>query len=686
LKKTQINPPTPKKIPKKLKKFDSLRVDNYYWLNQRENPDVIEHLKKENDYYSNNTSHTKKFQKKIYEEIKTKIKEDDESVPFLHNEYWYTSIFEKSKQYPKYYRKKNTRNSKKELIIDCNDLAKGSDFFNLSNYKISPNNTWMALATDNLSRRLYDIKIKNLINDKFINETLENCSGSIAWLNDSSAFFYAKRDPNSLRSNKIFKHILGTNPSSDELIYHEEDNTFTTSVSKSKSNKFIIISSFSTLTTEYRFTDADINNSNLKLFSKRKRGLEYSINHYGDYFFIITNQDNCFNYKLMKTSIKKTQLKFWTDVIPHRDNVLIEGIEIFEKYLVIIERSNGLSKINIRKWGNDENYSLEFDSETYSIYTTTNIEYNTNLLRFTFSSFNQPTQVIDFNMETRQKNILKEQEVLDSSFNSDNYISKRIWAKSEDGNLIPISIVYKKGFNVEKKPLLLYGYGSYGHTINPSFSIARLSLLDRGFVFAIAHVRGSEYMGRKWYENGKLLNKKNTFKDFITCANFLISKQITSKNKLYAYGGSAGGLLLGTVINMKPDLFNGLIVAVPFVDVITTMLDDKIPLTTGEYDEWGNPNEKQFYKYILSYSPYDNIKKFNCPNLLVSTGIHDSQVQYWEPTKWVAKLREFNSGKNLILLKVDMDSGHGGASGRYEAIKEIAEEYCFLFDLEKIYK
>ena len=686
MKKIQIIPPSAKKIPKKLQKFSYERVDNYYWLNQRQNPDVLEHLKKENEYYLDNTAHTKKFQEKLFDEIKSKIKEDDESVPFLHNEYWYVTTFEKSKQYPKYYRKKNSRNSKKVLLIDCNELAKGYDFFNLSNYKISPCNNWMALAIDNLSRRLYDIKIKNLINNVYVNEIIENCSGSIAWLNDSSAFFYAKRDSKTLRSHKIFKHILGTNPSSDQLIFHEKDNTFTVNVSKSKSNKFIIISSFSTLTTEYRFTDANINNSDLKLFSKRKRGLEYSINHYGNFFFIITNKDNSHNYKLMKTSIDKTQLKFWTTVIPHRDNVLIEGIDIFKKYLVISERSNGLSKINVRKWANSENYYLEFDSETYSIFTNTNMEYNTNLLRLNYSSFNQPNQVIDFNMDTRKKNILKEQEVLDPNFDSKNYKSKRLWAKSYDGNLIPISLVYKLGKKNEKKPLLLYGYGSYGHTIDPSFSITRLSLLDRGFVFAIAHVRGGEYLGRKWYENGKLKNKKNSFKDFIACANFLISKNFTSKNKLYAYGGSAGGLLLGAVLNMSPNLFNGLVVAVPFVDVLTTMLDDTIPLTTGEYDEWGNPNEKQFYKYILSYSPYDNIKKFKSPNLLVTTGLHDSQVQYWEPAKWVAKLREFNCGNNLILLKVDMDSGHGGASGRYEAIKEIAEEYCFLFDLEKIYK
>ena len=678
--------PVPKKIPLTLQKFDSERIDNYYWLNQRDDDKVIEHLKKENNYYLKKTRQTKNFQKKVFKEIKAKIKEDDESVPYLYNNYWYQTKFEKSKQYPKYYRTKNFVKSKKELIIDCNKLAKGHKFFDLSNFKISQCNNFMAFATDYLSRRLYTIKIKNLKTNSLLKEKIENCSGSIAWTNDSSAFLYAVRDPITLRSYKIFKHVLGTNSSKDELIFHEKDPTFTTSVTKSKSNKFLIISSYSTLTTEYRFLDADKKSKAFKLFSKRKRGLEYTINHYDKYFFIITNKDDSPNYKLMKTSIKKTNIQFWKDVIPHRKNVLLEGIDIFKNYLVVSERINGLSKINIIKWENNESFNLKISSETYSINTVANIEFNTDILRYNFSSFTQPNQVIDFNMTTMKKTILKEQEVLDNNFDCKNYEYKRLWAVAEDGESIPISIVFKKGKNNNKKPLLLYGYGSYGHIVDPYFSIARLSLIDRGFTFAIAHVRGSEYMGRSWYEKGKLLLKKNTFYDFISCAKFLISNNYTDKNSLYAYGGSAGGLLIGAVININPKLFNGLIAAVPFVDVVTTMLDETIPLTTGEYDEWGNPNNREYYDYILSYSPYDNIKKMNCPNILVTTGFHDSQVQYWEPAKWVAKLREFNSGKNDVLFKIDMKSGHGGASGRYDAIKDVAAEYCFLFDLEKIYK
>tara|TARA_B100000575_G_C23141754_1_gene664623 strand:- start:2280 stop:4340 length:2061 start_codon:yes stop_codon:yes gene_type:complete len=678
--------PAPKKIPFTLQKFDSERVDNYYWLNQRDDDKVIEHLKKENNYYLKKTRQTKNFQKKVFKEIKAKIKEDDESVPYLYNTYWYQTKFEKSKQYPKYYRTKNFVKSKKELILDCNKLAKGHKFFDLSNFKISHCNNYMAFATDYLSRRLYTIQIKNLNTSSLLKEKIENCSGSIAWTNDSSAFLYSVRDPKTLRSNKIFKHVLGTNSSQDELIFHEKDPTFITSVTKSKSNKFLIISSSSTLTTEYRFLDANKKSGAFKLFSKRKRGLEYTINHYDDYFFIITNKDDSPNYKLMKTSTKKTNIQFWKDVIPHRKNVLLEGIDIFKNFLVVSERINGLSKINVIKWENNESFNLKISSETYSINTVANIEFNTDILRYNFSSFNQPNQIIDFNMKTKRKTILKEQEVLDMSFDCKNYVSKRLWADAEDGESIPISIVYKKGKINNKKPLLLYGYGSYGHIVDPYFSVARLSLLDRGFAFAIAHVRGSEYLGRSWYENGKLLHKKNTFNDFISCAKYLISNNYTNKKSLYGYGGSAGGLLIGAVINISPKLFNGLIAAVPFVDVVTTMLDETIPLTTGEYDEWGNPNKKEYYDYILSYSPYDNIKKMNCPNILVTTGFHDSQVQYWEPAKWVAKLREFNSGKNDILFKIDMKSGHGGASGRYDAIKDVAAEYCFLFDLEKIYK
>ena len=679
-------PPSPKKKPKNLKKFDSIRVDNYYWLKNRNDPDVIKYLEKENDYYDKKTSHTKEFQDKIFKEIKNRIKEDDKSVPYFLNGYWYITKFKKDKDYPIYVRKKETLDSKEQILFDCNFLAKNYDFFNLSNIKISPDNKLAAYSIDTVSRRLYTIKIKNLETGKFLNDCIDNTSGNFAWGNDNTTLFYTNRDSETLRNDKIYKHVLGTNSKDDELVFHEKDNTFYTNVSKSKSNKFIVISSYSTLTSEFQFLNADNPHDDFKLFSKRKRGLEYSINHFENYFYIITNTDNSKNYKLMKTSVKNTDYNNWINVIDHRKDVLIEGIDVFKNYLVVSERSNGLNRINIKKWDDSEDYYLDFNCETYSAYTTNNIDFNTNILRYGFNSLTNPPCVIDFNMETKEKTIRKQQQVLDPNFNKDNYISERIWSKSEDGTDVPISLVYKKGLQKNSKnPLLLYGYGSYGNTIDPYFSISRLSLLNRGFVFAIAHVRGSEYMGREWYENGKLLNKKNTFRDFISCTKYLISQGYTNSKQSYAYGGSAGGLLMGSVINLAPELYNGVISAVPFVDVVTTMLDESIPLTTGEYDEWGNPNEKEYYNYILSYSPYDNVSQINYPNLLVTTGLYDSQVQYWEPAKWVAKLRELKKDNNLLLLNTNMASGHGGASGRFEALKEVAKEYAFLFDLEKIH-
>ena len=682
----KILPPSAKKIPKELKKFDSKRVDNYFWLKNRDDPKVIEYLEKENHYFKKMTSDTEDFQETIYNEIKKKIKEDDQSVPYFLNGYWYLTKYQKNKNYPIYLRRKSDLNSKDQILFDCNLLAEGYEYFNLSNIKISPNNKFAAYSVDTLSRRLYTIRIKNLHTGEVLNDQIINTSGGFAWANDNKTLFYTNRDSDTLRNDKILRHEIGTKSKDDKIVFHEKDNTFYTSVSKSKSNKFIIISSHSTLTSEFQFLDANKPLDNFILFNQRKRGLEYSINHYEKFFYIITNIDNAKNYKLMKTPIGGTEYENWINVIDHRKDVLIEGIDIFKNYLVISERANGLNRINVRKWDDSESYYLDFKSETFSSYTTTNVDFDTNILRYGFNSLTQPPSIIDFNMSSKKKTIRKQQQVLDDNFKNKNYISERIWSQSEDGTKIPISLVYKKGLiKNNKNPLLLYGYGSYGNTIDPYFSVSRLSLLDRGFVFAIAHVRGSEYMGRKWYDEGKLLKKTNTFKDFITCTKHLISEGYTNTNQTYAYGGSAGGLLMGSVINMEPELYNGVIAAVPFVDVLTTMLDETIPLTTGEYDEWGNPNNEEFYNYILSYSPYDNVKKMKYPNLLVTTGLYDSQVQYWEPAKWVEKLRELKLGENLLLLKTNMDSGHGGASGRFDALKEVAREYVFLFSLENIH-
>tara|TARA_B110000908_G_scaffold124409_1_gene145880 strand:- start:290 stop:2425 length:2136 start_codon:yes stop_codon:yes gene_type:complete len=684
--KNSIIPPVADKIPVSFKKFNDIRIDDYYWLKERENPEVIDYLERENDYYEKMTSHTLDLQNKLFKEIKDKIKEDDESVPYFLNGYWYKTKYKEGLDYPVYTRFKDSLNNNEEILFDCNELAKKHDYFNLSNFQISPDNKIVAFSTDVVSRRLYSVQFKNLETGKVYSDKIINSSGSFAWANDNSTLFYTSRDVNTLRNDKIFKHVLNTDYENDELVYFEKDETFYTNVSKSKSKKFIIISSFSTLTSEFQFLPADNINESFKLFNKRKRGVEYSINHYDDHFYIITNKDKAYNYKLMKTKISETSSENWTDVVEHRKNVLIEGIDIFKDHLVVSERVDGLNRINIKKWDDSENYFLNFDNETFSSNTTTNLDFNSKKLNYAYNSLNEPYSVIEFDMITKEKTILKQHKVLDKNFSKDNYVTERIWADSQDGNQIPISLIYKKGIKRDgSNPLLIYGYGSYGNTIDPSFSISRLSLLDRGFIYAISHVRGSEYLGRDWYENGKLLNKKNSFNDFVDSTKFLISEGYTSAEHCYAYGGSAGGLLMGAVINMAPELYNGVIAAVPFVDVITTMLDETIPLTTSEYDEWGNPNQKEYYEYMMSYSPYDNVSKLKYPNLLVTTGLHDSQVQYWEPAKWVAKLRDYKQDQNYLFLNTNMETGHGGSSGRFEAIKDLAKEYAFLFDLENIY-
>ncbi len=680
-----IQPPIAKIIPKILEKFGDTRIDNYYWLNDRENPEVIDYLNKENAYYQKMTAHTKGFQKKLFEEMKARIKEDDESVPYLYNGYYYITRFETGKNYPIYSRKKGSLTSKEEILFDCNKLARGQAYFQLGGMSISPDNKLAVFSIDTVGRRIFDIRVKDLETGKILSDIIEKVSGSAVWANDNETIFYTSQDEVTLRSDKIFKHKLGTNQTEDVLVYFEKDETFNVEVAKSKSRKYLAIESSSTLTTEYQILEADNPDGKFRIFQKRVRGLEYSINHYDDSFYIITNADKATNFKLMKTLETATSKENWKEVIPHREDVLLEDIEIFKDFLVVDERTNGLNKIRIIPWGGEGEYYLPFESETYTAYTSTNVDFDTDILRYSYQSMKTPSSVIDFNMKTKIKEIKKEQQVLGGKFDKNNYTEERIWAKAKDGTKIPISMVYRNGLKKEgKNPLLLYAYGSYGHSMGATFSSTRLTLLDRGFVFAIAHIRGGEDLGRQWYEDGKLLKKKNTFTDFIDCSKFVIEQKYTSPEHLYAEGGSAGGLLMGVVANLAPELYNGIIAQVPFVDVITTMLDESIPLTTGEYDEWGNPNVKKYYNYIASYSPYDNIKKQKYPNMYVSTGLHDSQVQYWEPAKWVAKLRSINNNDSVLFLDTNMKAGHGGASGRFEAIKELAKEYSFLLDLEKI--
>lgn len=682
-----IPTPVAKIIPKQLKKHNDIRIDNYFWLNDRENPEVIDYLNQENAYYDLMTAHTKDFQKELFDEMKSRIKEDDQSVPYLYNGYYYITRYEKGQDYPIYSRKKGSLEAQEEILFNCNEMAKGHPFFQLGGLSISPDNRFASFGIDTVGRRIYTVKIKNLETNEIFTDVIENATGGSVWANDNQTLFYTRQDKVTLRADQIFKHKLGTSADKDVLVYEEKDDTFNVSVGKEKSKKYIVIGSESTLTTEYRILNSDTPDAEFKVFQPRVRGLEYSISHFGDSFYILTNKDKATNFKLMKTSENATEKQHWKEVIAHREAVLIEDIEIFSNYLVVEERSNGLNHIRIMPWSGEGEYYLPFGSETYNANTTTNVDFDTDILRYSYQSLATPSSVIDFNMKTKEKEIKKEQEVLGGKFDKNNYVEERVWATAKDGVKVPISLVYRKDLKKDgTNPLLQYAYGSYGVTMEPYFSTTRLSLLDRGFIFAIAHIRGGEDLGRQWYEDGKLLKKKNTFTDFIDCSQFLIQEKYTSPAHLYAEGGSAGGLLMGAVVNMAPELYHGVIAQVPFVDVITTMLDDSIPLTTGEYDEWGNPNKKEYYDYMLSYSPYENVKEQVYPTMYVSTGLHDSQVQYWEPAKWVAKLRAFKKGSSLLYLHTNMDAGHGGASGRFEAIKELAKEFAFLLDLEDIKK
>lgn len=677
------HPPKANKIETKITVHGDTRIDHYFWLNKRDDKDVLDYINAENNYYEEETKHLADFREQLFLEMKGRIKEDDSSVPYKYNGYWYIVRYEVNKDYPIYTRKKETLEAEEEILFDCNDMAEGHTYFKMVGLSVSPDNTKIAFGLDTVGRRQYEIRVKDLITGTILDDIILNTAGSVAWANDNTTFFYTKKDEKTLRADSIYKHKLGDNQV-DYCVFVEKDDTFGTTVYKSKSRAYIIIACYSTVSNEYHILNADTPDANFECFQKRIRDVEYSISHYNDHFYIVTNADGAFNFKLMKTPISQTGIENWQEVIAHREDTLLEDIDIFKDYLVISERTNGLNQIKVIRWNDDSFYYLPFDSETYMVYTTSNVDFDTELLRYSYSSLTTPNSTFDFNMRTKEKVLLKQQEIV-GGYNESEYQSERIWATAQDGTKIPISMVYKKGITKNgNQPMLLYAYGSYGITVDPYFSSIRLSLLNRGFIFAIAHIRGGEYLGRKWYEGGKLLQKKNTFTDFIDCSQFIIEQGYTSSQHLYAMGGSAGGLLMGAVINQAPQLYNGIVAAVPFVDVVNTMLDDSIPLTTGEYDEWGNPHDEDYYHYIKSYSPYDQIKAQDYPNILVTTGYHDSQVQYWEPAKWVAKLREFKIDSNKLYLKTNMDAGHGGASGRFEALKEDAEEYAFLLDLENI--
>ena len=694
MKSTDSKAPIADKKSIKLEKHGDVRIDDYFWmrlsdeqkkaeLKDEQTLNVVDYLNEENTYYEKVSAYTKDFQEVLFQEMKGRIKEDDSSVPYKDNGYYYITSYKTGNQYPIYSRKKDSLEANQEIIFDVNLMAKGFDYYQLGGLNISENNKLVVFATDTISRRQYTLRVKNLETGEIYKDIIENTTGGSVWANDNKTIFYTKKNPVTLRSEKIFRHLLGTSASEDVEVFHEKDETFGTYVTKSKSNKFIIIGSYNTVSSEAQFLDADNPTGNFNMLQPRVRDLEYSVAHYENDFYLLTNKDSATNFKLMKTPINSSGKENWIDVIPHRKDTLLEDFSIFKDYLILEERNNGLNKIRIIRWDNKEDYYLPFDEETYSVGVYANPEFDTDIIRYSYNSMTTPASVIDFNLTNKSKDIKKEQEVLGGKFQKENYVSKRIWANTRDGKKVAISLVYHKDTKLNNEtPLMQYAYGSYGYTISDGFSTTRLSLLDRGFVFALTHVRGGQYLGREWYDDGKMLQKKNTFTDFIDCSKYLIENNYTSSEHLYAMGGSAGGLLMGVIVNMNPELYNGVIAAVPFVDVITTMLDESIPLTTGEYDEWGNPNIKEYYDYIKSYSPYDQISAASYPNMLVTTGYFDSQVQYWEPAKWVAKLRDLKTDNNLLFLNTNMDAGHGGASGRFDALKETAKEYTFFLALE----
>lgn len=671
--------PVAKIQPKELTAFGETRVDNYFWLRERENPEVIQYLKAENDYLKQVLAPTEELQEKLFAEMKGRIKKDDTSVPYLYNGYRYYTRFEKGGEYSLHCRRP-AGSETEEVFLNGNTLATGDGYFSLTGVEVSPDSRKVVYGIDTAGRRFYTLRIKDLETGQLLDDIIADVTGDVTWAMDNRTLFYTRQDPETLRSYQVWRHELGAAPGTDVLIFEEQDDTFDVSVERTKSERFLLISSSQTLSTEYRILEADNPMGEFRLFEPRRRDLEYHLDHQGDRFLILTNYE-AKNFRLMECSQNETGLANWRELIAHRDDVFLEDLEVCNNWLVLAERFDGLTHLKILPADGSEAYHLDFGEPTWSVWLSTNVDMESQVLRFGYSSLTTPSTTYDFDMGTREKTLLKQTEVL-GGFLSENYQAEYVQVPAADGTLVPVSLVYRKGFTPNgQSPLLLYAYGSYGYSMDASFGSARLSLLDRGFVYAIAHVRGGEEKGRAWYEGGKLLHKKNTFTDFIDCGNFLVQQGYTAHDRLFAMGGSAGGLLMGAIMNMAPEVWRGVVAQVPWVDVVTTMQDDSIPLTTSEYDEWGNPANEEYYRYMLSYSPYDNVQAMNYPATLVTTGLHDSQVQYWEPAKWVAKLRVMKTDDNPLLFKINMEAGHGGASGRFRRLEETALSYAFMLNL-----
>ncbi|MFN8597558.1 MAG: S9 family peptidase [Anaerolineae bacterium] len=677
--------PIAPKRPHTITQHGQTRIDDYFWLRNRDDPAVLDYLKAENDYLDEVLQHTQPLQQQLFAEMKARLKEDDASVPERRGDYFYYTRYETGKQYPLYCRKHDSLDAPEELLLDQNALAEGHDFCRIGAFAVSPDHQTVAYSIDPDGSEVCTIYIKNLVDGSLYPETIPNtfgnvyAHGGVEWANDNRTFFYITRDA-ATRPYKLYRHVLGTEPAEDVLLYHEADETYYLFLLKSRSQAYIEALSYSTLTTEWRVLSADQPLSEFQVFAPRRSGIEYAIEHHSDRFFVVTNE-NALNFRLMATLVTATSPNNWREVIPHRSDVLIENALAFENHLVLFERQDGLPQIRLSAAdGISDVAYVPFPEPVYSAAPMTNPEFKTDHVRFAYSSLITPNSVIDFHFDTHVWE-LKKQDEIPSGYDPADYVSERLHAPAPDGTLVPISIVYKKGLEKNgRNPTLLYGYGAYGFTVEASFNSQRLSLIDRGFVFAIGHIRGGSDLGRAWYDGGRMFNKRNSFTDFIACAEHLIATGYTSTPYLAIQGGSAGGLLVGACLTMRPDLYKAVIAEVPFVDVVTTMSDASIPLTTMEYDQWGNPAEQDQFHYLMSYSPYDNIRATNYPDVLITTGLNDPRVAYWEPAKFAAKLRATATNHNLILLKTNMEAGHAGASGRYDYLKEVALEYAFLLD------
>ncbi len=678
---TELPAPRARKIRHELSKHGDVRIDEYYWLNDRENPEVIQYLRQENEYTKKQLADVEELQNELFKEIVGRIKQDDQTVPFPDRGYSYYVRYNEGQQYPVYCRRADQADAREQILLDVNQLAEGKPFCRVVGVEVSEDNRLLAYAVDYVGRRQFAIRIRNLETGEHLPDEIPMVNGSIEWANDNVTLFYTQNDPQTLRSYLIKRHTLGTPAEKDVVVYEEKDEEFDCRIAKSRSRQFILIICSQTLSTEVRMLSADEPHGKFAVFCPRQENHEYSVNHLDGQFLIRSNLDAP-NFRLFRCSDQNHAQDFWAELIPHRDDTFLQSCVPFRDFLVLSERRNALTQLRIISTNGKQDYKLPFDEPAHVVVPAPTPDPDTAWLRYRYTSLTTPASTYEFNMNTRENRLLKQQPVL-GDFDRDQYRTERKWATARDGTKIPVSIVYRKTTPINSTaPCLQYGYGSYGSSMDPSFNVSLLSLLDRGFVYAIAHVRGGQEMGRQWYEDGKLLKKKNTFTDFIDVGRFLVDNGYASNDRLYAQGGSAGGLLMGAVINLAPDLYHGVIADVPFVDVITTMLDDTIPLTTFEYDEWGNPNDKTYYDYMLSYSPYDNVDSKPYPNLLVTTGLHDSQVQYWEPAKWVARLRDHWQGDNLLLMKTNMDAGHGGASGRFDRYRDVALRFAFLLKLE----